>query len=277
MTPADAELRFPNAATPLGSAKYYSLRFAPAPRRSDLALILLWHWELWRIRDDCRDPGVARLKLDWWRQELQEARLGRGQHPMSPALSDLIQRHRLPSGPFLGLADAVEQDLLRTPYPGLSELMEYADQATGGLMELLTRILGAEEEEAALARELGIGIRLVEVVQELGGDLRRQRCYLPTESLKQVGLRPDELTTPGAATALKSLLATFSARIQSHQELALERSRAARRRLGPALALAAIAHATLKEIRDSDYPVLQQHIRLTPWRSLWIAWGAQWR
>ncbi len=276
MSPADAELRFPNAATPPGSAKYYSLRFAPAPRRPDLALILLWHWELWRIRDESKDPGVARLKLDWWRQELQETRLGRGQHPMSPALGDLIQRHRLPSGPFLGLADAVEQDLLRTPYPGLAELMEYADRATGGLMELLTRILGAEEEEAALARELGIGIRLVEVVQELGGDLRRQRCYLPRENLRQVGLSPDELTTPKAAATLKSLLATFSAQVQSHQELAMKRSRAARRRLGPALALAAIASATLKEIRNSDYPVLRQHIRLTPWRSLWIAWGAQW-
>lgn len=277
MTPADAELRFPNAATPLGSAKYYSLRFAPAPRRSDLALILLWHWELWRIRDDCRDPGVARLKLDWWRQELQEARLGRGQHPISPALGEVIHRYALPSAPFLGMTDAVEQDILRTPYRQFSELMDYARLAAGGAMELISRITGADEEETRIAQELGIGIRLVEIVQELGGDLRRQRCYLPTESLKQVGLRPDELTTPGAAPALKSLLTAFSAQIQRHQELALERSRAARRRLGPALALAAIAHATLKEIRDSDYPVLQQHIRLTPWRSLWIAWGAQWR
>ena len=77
------EWRFPNRATPLGSSAYYSLRFAPKELRDDLAALLAWRHEVTAILEVVSDPGVARLKLQWWRDELERTFAGEARHPLT--------------------------------------------------------------------------------------------------------------------------------------------------------------------------------------------------
>ena len=92
--PDTDSIRFPNDATPPGSSSYYSIRFGTQDRRPELALVFAWRREMRRIASETSDPGVARLKLDWWRGELERAASGAAQHPLARDLESAIARCR---------------------------------------------------------------------------------------------------------------------------------------------------------------------------------------
>src|SRR4029453_8396987 len=53
-----------------GSSFYYSFMFLPPPRRRAITALYAFCREVDDVVDSITDPGVARTKLAWWRQEL---------------------------------------------------------------------------------------------------------------------------------------------------------------------------------------------------------------
>ncbi len=99
-------------------------------------------------------------------------------------------------------------DLERFPGGGVqalataAELEEYTYLVAGCVGEFWTRIASrklprfadrsaAEMEE--WGRAYGQGLQLVNVLRDLGADLRNGRCYLPADELAAVGVRPEEI------------------------------------------------------------------------------------
>ncbi len=56
-------------ATGRGADFRYSLLGQPILQRQTLAAVQAFYLETSRIPQECRDPGVARAKLDWWRPD----------------------------------------------------------------------------------------------------------------------------------------------------------------------------------------------------------------
>ena len=78
---------FPNRAIPVGSDAYYARRFCPPNNVG--ATPCCWHGTNWcRRSSSSTDPGVARLKLDWWRQEVSLLSVRRCRHPLTVALQN---------------------------------------------------------------------------------------------------------------------------------------------------------------------------------------------
>jgi phytoene synthase len=261
--------RFPNNATPPGSAAYYCIRFGARQGHPELALLFAWRTEVRRIQEQHRDPGVARLKLDWWRREIDASLQGRAHHPLAQALTTPMRVHQLPLQPFTQLLDAAEADVLGQPIADDTELWAHCEQTGGGFAELLTRVAGgADRRLLEQARALGVYVRLAEIVTELGADLRRERCYLPRDRLASHRLSVAQLSAgehPGALTRLLAQLTQDADRLLPKHPL---RSRA----LGPAAALADLGRATLEETARAGFPVLESQISLTAMRRLWISW-----
>ncbi len=90
-----SEWSYPNRFTPVGSAAYYALRFSPAATRQRDALLFAWHELIMQVSAQPFDPGAARLKLDWWRQEISAIRGGTARHPLALQL----QRSNLGDNP----------------------------------------------------------------------------------------------------------------------------------------------------------------------------------
>jgi phytoene synthase len=261
--------RFPNSATPPGSAAYYCIRFGSRQSRPELALLFAWRAEIRRIQEHTRDPGVARLKLDWWRREVEASRQGRARHPLAQALTTPMQLQRLPLQPFFQLLDAAETDVLARTISEDEELWTHCRRAGGAFSELLTRVAGgAERRLLEQARALGGYTRLTEIVTELGADLRRERCYLPEERLARHRLSAAQLNAGEHPAALAPLLAELAR--DAGRILPGERPRSPA--LGPAAALSALGRATLQETARAGFPVLDSRVSLTPLRRLWIAW-----
>jgi len=266
--------RFPNPSTPIGSARYYSIRFSAAMHRPALAQLLAWREVMISIRDRCSDPGVAVRKLEWWQKDLAAALAGSGQHPLTQALAETIRRRNLPLQPFEDLSRAVASELPEPRCASTTRLVEIALGHTGSLTELSYRACGGDQEQRAeIARRLGGYVRLSELIQGLGQDLRRGRCPVPEDLLQRHGL-PRRL--PSDATdaarwqpALAELAASCDTLYQETLETLADTTDPA---LQPALRWAAIGSATLGAIADCGFDLFDQRISLPALRKFWIAW-----
>jgi len=263
------EWRFPNRATPAGSSAYYSVRFAPSEVRNDLAALLGWRHQVRAILDEVSDPGVARLKLQWWRDELARTFSGEPRHPLSQALQPALERHRLPENAFLDMAARVESEILHRCPADEAALDAACRQDLGALFELMARC-HAQNDEVRLqtARGLGGFCARVYLIRDSGALARQGRDLLPLAELHAHGLSTEALARREHRRRLPELLAPAATRARS----TLPPSAARRVMPGCIRSRTAILESLLEELERDGYDVADQRIGLTPLRKLWLAW-----
>lgn len=268
-TKARDDWRFPNRATPLGSSAYYSVRFSPRGLRHDLAALLAWRQEVRAILDDVSDPGVARLKLQWWREELQRTYGGEPRHPLSEALQPALASHALPSGPFLQMAGQVEEEILRRHPSDDAALAGLCERDLGALFDLMTRCHGIDDpNELKTARTLGAFCALVDLIRDSGFLARQGRTLLPTDYLRSHGLSPEALTERTHRARLPELLPSAARQARC----VLEQTGTSRTLPPFARVRAGIQEALLRELEATAFDVADQRVELTALRKLWLAW-----
>src|SRR5438128_2025995 len=93
--------------------RFLGALFAPEPARRDLLALLAFDYELARTRSVTREPLLARIRLQWWREAAAEA-AGRGKpraQPTVESLSETTRRHCLPADKLIVLIDAREEEI----------------------------------------------------------------------------------------------------------------------------------------------------------------------
>jgi len=93
--------------------RFLAALFAPEPQRRGLLALLAFDHELARTRIVTREPMLARIRLEWWRQAVAEA-AGEGKpraQPIVESLSEIVRRHGLPQQRMLDLIDAREEEI----------------------------------------------------------------------------------------------------------------------------------------------------------------------
>jgi phytoene synthase len=264
-----AEWRFPNAATPVGSSAYYSVRFSPRGLRDHLAALIAWRQQVRAVLERVSDPGVARLKLQWWREELQRTFDGEPRHPLSRQLCPALQSHALPPEPFLRVAGQVEEELLRRRPADAAALAEACERDQGALFELMARCHGqGATAQVGAARDLGTFCALVYLIRDSGALARRGRTVLPDEPLREHGLFAEALGERAHRARLPELLPGLAA--QARDLLGRARARGS----APAVARvrSCILEALLQELEAMGFDVADQRVELTATRKLWLAW-----
>lgn len=118
--------------------RFLATLFAPEPARRALLALLAFDHELARSSTVTREPMLARIRLQWWRDAVLEAASGatpRAQ-PVVEALSEAMRRHDLAPGRLIDLIDAREAAL---------EAPIDAARAGGGLADLELDVLGVRD------------------------------------------------------------------------------------------------------------------------------------
>ena len=93
--------------------RFLAALFAPEPQRRGLLALLAFDHELARTRTVTREPMLARIRLEWWREAVAEA-AGEGKpraQPIVESLSETVRRHGLPQQRMLDLIDAREEEI----------------------------------------------------------------------------------------------------------------------------------------------------------------------
>jgi len=93
--------------------RFLGALFAPMPARAGLLALLAFDHELARTRSVTREPMLARIRLEWWREAVAEA-TGTGKprgQPVAEALAETARRHGLARDALTALIDAREEEI----------------------------------------------------------------------------------------------------------------------------------------------------------------------
>ncbi|HXR55868.1 MAG TPA: presqualene diphosphate synthase HpnD [Casimicrobiaceae bacterium] len=262
-----------------GSSFYYSFRLLPPPRRSAITALYAYCREVDDVVDEVSDPNVARVKLAWWRTEVDAIFTGAAQHPVAIALAKAVDRYAITRANLQTVIDGMQMDLDKVRYVDFTELETYCDRVAGVVGLMSATIFGYEDASTLVyARKLGVAFQLTNIIRDVGEDARRGRIYLPQDEIARFGVAPSDVLRARASPAFVELMRFQTERARAWYDAAFaalpDRDRHAQR---AGLAMAAIYRTLLDEIARDGYRVLDRRIALTPLRKLWIATRAAWR
>lgn len=260
-----------------GSSFYYSFLFLPKERRRAITALYAYCREVDDVVDECTDPGVARTKLAWWREEVSKIYTGKAQHPVARALADVVNDFGITQDQLMTVIDGMAMDLDYNRYPDYDTLKLYCHRVAGVVGLMSARIFGYSDKRTLdYAAELGLAFQLTNIIRDVGEDARRNRVYLPLDELAAAGIEAAQIVHVSAKVqsgdAFLQLMTRQVERAQAAYESAFAKLPAADRKPQlPGIIMAAIYRTLLEEIRADGCRVLTHRTSLPPARKLRIA------
>ncbi|MFQ5759568.1 MAG: presqualene diphosphate synthase HpnD [Acidiferrobacterales bacterium] len=253
---------------------HYCTSFLQPEKRDVLTVLYAYYCEVSEIIDECREPAVARIKLEWWRQEIGRLFDGSPRHPVAKALHPIIQSYALAAEQLLEVIEGVDADIEQPQYNTAEELASYCRRVGTFYDLLLARTLGYTNATTGnYARELGAAFRFTQIIRDVGKDAQRGRTYIPMEDLQRFKVPLTNIVDGTDDPNIATLIAFEIERAKGFYDDALDRlAEQDRLQQLPGLVMAAIYRATLDEIERDGCQVLKHRIALPPMRKRWIAW-----
>ncbi len=263
-----------NKAAQSGSSFYYAFLFLPPERRRAITALYAFCREVDDVVDECNEPSVARMKLAWWRTQIERLYGGHAEHPVMQALLPHIHAYQLTSERLHAIVEGMEMDLDQSRYFDWPGLRKYCWHAAGVVGELSASIFGYTQPETLVyAEKLGLAFQLTNIIRDVGDDARRGRIYLPVDDMQKFNVTATEIIDRQHSERFVELMRFQTERArQCYREAMQALPEADRRAQRPGLMMAAIYYALLEEIERDNWQVLDQRISLTPIRKFWLAW-----
>jgi 15-cis-phytoene synthase len=257
-----------------GSSFYYSFRFLPPERRRAITALYAFCREVDDAVDEPADPGVARVTLNWWRNEVAQLYAGSAQHPVTRALGPAVGPFNIEQVQLDEILDGMEMDLTQNRYPSFEHLQLYCHRVAGVVGLLAANIFGFRNPRTLdYAEKLGLAFQLTNIIRDVGDDARKNRIYVPQDEMQRFGVSEADVLAARHTENFARLMNFQAERVKRCYADALAALPAEdRRSQRPGLVMAAIYRALLEEIGSDNYQVLSHRTRLTPIRKLWIAW-----
>ena len=252
--------------------RYLATLFAPADVREDLFALYAFNLEVAKTAELVSEPMIGRIRLQWWRDCLDEIYAGRPRrHAVATPLAEAIGRHGLTRAHFDRLLEAREFDLDGEAPESLAALEAYAEGTSASLMQLALEALGLDPSNAA--RHLGIAWALTGLARAVPFHARQKRLYLPADLTAEAGLDPADLFELRSSPALRQVVEVLAGRAAEH----LRECRGSRppRAARPVHLLAPLAERHLAVLRRAGHDPFDPRVRAEPtgtaWRLVWAA------
>jgi squalene synthase HpnC len=246
--------------------------FLAPERRQALAAIYAFA----READDLADaaaPTAERLRaLDAAGRALLRALEGEPEGPVFTALADTVERHRLPTEPFLDLIEAFRMDARDTVFDTWDDLLDYCSGSANPVGRLVLAVHGVEDPQTMRrSDEVCTALQLTNFWQDLGRDLSRGRLFIPREDLERFGLAREDLTRRECRSSVSRLI---EHECRGTEEL-FERGAPVVRRVPMGLSLqlrATIAggRTVLRAVLRQGWRVLRERPAIGPAGRVWI-------
>lgn len=176
-----------------GSTSFHkAFHVLPSPRREAVHVI----YAFCRLIDDSVDePENSPYSIHELKELFTDLEHAEG-HFIWPALRWLFSSFpQLQREPFHLQMEGQLRDLTVTEYDTMEDLEGYCYLVAGTVGEMLLPVLRDDQSEAARTAgiSLGIGMQLVNIIRDVGEDLRRGRRYVPLEVMEKYGYSQAEL------------------------------------------------------------------------------------
>ncbi|MGD9942826.1 MAG: squalene synthase HpnC [Burkholderiaceae bacterium] len=119
--------------------------------------------------------------------------------PIVAQLQPHLAAHGLPVAPLRALLSAFSQDVVPVRHLDRARLLDYCSRSANPVGELMLRLFGAWNEATRPHSErICSALQLINFLQDVADDWRRDRLYLPLDALRAAGL--DERAVASAVT-----------------------------------------------------------------------------
>ena len=247
---------------------------APVERQPALWALLGFNYEIARVREVVSEPVLGQIRLQWWRDALDEIYAGRKprRHEVVEPLAEAVLGCGLDRTLLDGMIEAREQDLAGEPPASLAALEAYLAATSSNLLLAQLAVLGTEAAEAA--RHVGIAWGLVGLIRALPFHAAAKTLYIPAEIAQAVDLHEQDVYSLRPSAPLAAALKALGAAAVAHLAEARKRRRDVPRAALPALLIARLAAHYLRRLAAAGYdpytPLVQQPDPLAAWR---LSWG----
>lgn len=261
------------AARASGSNFYYALWLLPPARREAMFAV----YGFCRVVDDVVDSGQpvqdATQELERWRHEVERCYEGWSAHPVGQALRTVVTTYHVPRPLVEDLLTGMSWDLTPRRFATFEELAQYCYYVAGVVGLIAIKVFGCRQPESeAFARALGTAFQLTNILRDVAADAARGRLYLPEEDLARFGVTAAQIHDGRYTAAFAALMAFEAARAKDYfRQARAAVTRADRRALTPALAMAAVYEQLLNRLAAVRYDVFTHPIRLSTPRKLALA------
>ncbi len=184
--------------------------FAPPASREALFALIAFNHELARAREAASNPVAALIRLQWWRDAVEEAAAGAPprRHEVAAPLHTAITAGLLAPEALLGLVEAREAEAHEDGLATEADFVAYLRGTAGGWSAAAGLALGATVEQAEVLRALGAAYGLAGALRSVGAHAAQGRCLLPADRLARAGLNPEAvIAAPASAASLLSEMA----------------------------------------------------------------------
>jgi 15-cis-phytoene synthase len=192
--------------------RYFCALFAPAAHRHALLTLAAFNDELARARELTTEPGLALIRLHWWREVVEGAPR---RHEVADPLRAVIAAYRLPTALLLEMIESREADI-ESPPPTLQSFLHRMHHGPGALAAASAAILGADALTTARIRALGAAYGITGTLRNIAPLATRELSVLPLDLLAAANLVPETAFTnpaqvlnvahPALAEAARALL-----------------------------------------------------------------------
>ncbi len=169
-----------------------------------------------RTADDLADEGDVppeqRLAdLAAYRADLQAALRGATVSArwaqVFDALRPVLAQHALPPALLTDLLGAFEQDVVKSAYADRAELLDYCRRSANPIGRLLLHLYGIADAQALRQSDaICTALQLANFWQDLGGDTRRGRIYIPATDCARHGVASQALLGQRDAPNVRALV-----------------------------------------------------------------------
>ena len=159
--------------------RFLATLFAPGDKRRALLALYAFNVEVARIRDLVSEPALGQIRLQWWRETIEEVyRNETPAHPVAVELALAIKTGDLPKASFLNMIGAREFDLFDDPMPDLAHLEGYLGETSSALIQMASLILAgpAAIKSAEAAGLAGVAFGIANLLRDI-----RSRSLLPKD------------------------------------------------------------------------------------------------
>lgn len=258
--------------------RYLALLFSPAHQRGDLAVIAAFNLELARAVSEISEPTLSLIRLQWWREAIEE--IGNGgpvrRHPVAEALQAATRGRQLSTVRMLAMIGAREEEIDIPGAPSEAAFQARADSGAANLIRLSLQAAGIDPDAPSLAPAIGAVGRayaLTGCARSVLLDARNRRVRLPAERLAQAGVDLDQLFDLRKQPALVACLEDVAR--SAAAELDVARRTAVPRAAKPLTVVARQAALHLERLRRVAYDPFDARLVNAPpfdvWRLLWTS------
>ncbi len=256
--------------------RYLILLFAPASARGHLAALAAFNLELARAREQTSESLLALIRLQWWREAIEEIRANGKvrQHQVAIALAEATRACGLDTDLMLGMIEARESEVEQGAPDSDAVFRARADATAGHLLRLslqAVRLDTRESDLAAATARIGRAYATVGLVRSVVADARRRQARLPLDRLGAAGVNLDRLydlkPQPQLAEFLRDLAQEAAGDLAEARRLRLPRA------AKPLILTGRIAALHLERLRRAGHDPFDASLAadhpMDAWRVLW--------